>query len=176
MPITGYFNMSRNTVTNDVAGLSQIGYIALLPWFDDLQDPGADKVTISTDHTFLTSPTGAGFIKLYSLPKDVEANGETNGDAGALNLNWKYTMFLPGDDAATQAMAENLKNQDVIFAYEDAKCPNGARYQFGNLRCPANITSVKPVSGKRGEGKKGWEIVIEAQNRYFYSGVLTLMA
>jgi len=176
MPVPNFFNMKRSTVTNDVAGLSQVAYVALLDWFDDLQDPGTDGATISTDHTFLTTPVGAGFVGLYATPKSTEANGESNGDPGALNINWTYTAFLPGDDAATQVMIESkLKNQDLILCYEDAKCPSGAVYQLGNRRVPCNLKSVKPASGKKGDGSKGWLLEFEATKRYFYSGAITMM-
>jgi len=176
MPVTNYFNMNRGNIGNQIPGFSQKAFIAPLGWFDSLQDPGADGVTITLDHTFLTTPTGAGFVQLYALPKSVEAPGETNGEPGALNLNWKPKLFIPGDDAATQKLIETLQNDDVIVMLEDAKAPNGARYQFGNKRTPCSIVNVKPSSGTRGNGQKGWEIELEAVKRYVYSGAVTMMA
>lgn len=176
MPVTNYFNQSRSTVLHDTPGLSQKIWVAPLSWFLLLQDPGADGVTIATDHTFdTTTLPDAGFVQLYALPKSSEQNGETSGDPGALNLNWKVAGFLPGDDAASQVMMKALKNEDLIVITEDAECPGGARYQFGCMRVPANISSMKPASGKRGEGSKGWAIEIEATERFIYSGVVTEM-
>lgn len=173
-----YFNVTRANVGNQKPGLSHVGYIAPLSWFDDLEQPagggGAGDVTISTDHTFLSSPTGLGFLKLYMLPKSGEETGETNGDPGALASVWKGKFIIPGDTPELQNLIENhLKNDDVIVLYLDANDASGAVYQHGSRRAPANIISVNKTSGVKGSGTKGWTLEIEAVDRYFYEGVIT---
>lgn len=174
-----YFHMTRSTVKNQKPGMKNLAHIAPLGWFSLLQEPtpgvgGLINIEINTDHTFATTPTGAGFVKLYSLPKMAESSAESNGEVGALNMVYKGKLFMPGDSKEMQVMLEQLKNDDCIILMEDTECPLGSVYQFGCDCAPAYVTSAKFQSGKRGDGTKGWEIEFESSCRFFYTGTITL--
>lgn len=179
------YNRDQDQVTNEQKGYAPVAMFALMSDFQTIAEPPGsptnleDKVTITDDHVFVTASPQPGFTKLYSLPKDNQMNGSSPGDDGAKNGRWTHTLFLPGDDAKTQAMIESVKNKQIMLLVEDANSTDAEElwWQYGSKRLPAYISDAVPSSGNiNGEGVRGWKLDISSSCRYQYNGARTLQA
>lgn len=177
-----YFNYPRNQVANQKTGYTNKAWLAPKEWFTLIAEPippyanPEDAVIITADHTFPLLPTPKGFIQVYCLPHTVEGDGEASGDAGAGQMNWKPKIFIPGDSPKLQTMVEQMINDDLILLVQDANCPTSEILQFGCDCNPASRSESKFTSGTtQTSGRKGYEITLQSNCRFWYRGTITTL-
>lgn len=175
----GVYHIDKSTVENQQTGYSVQSWMADQADATAIAEPTApfsnpeDENIVTGDHTF---GVDQGFARCYSLPNTSEGTGESFGELGALNTMVKHKVFFPGDGAKLYNALQKLKNKDLIFLVEDATNPSGPVMQYGDRKIPANISSINFTSGNAFDGKKGYEVEIQAKSRYEYQGTITEQA
>ncbi|MFC4230586.1 hypothetical protein ACFOW1_01700 [Parasediminibacterium paludis] len=159
-----------------VSGFKQTAYISELGWIDTEATPTntptamGDKVKIATAHTFVS---GKGALPIQCFYKTGDQTGEAAGDQGAKVLNFKPKIFLQGDNAEALELVKNILNKNVILWLEKTGCP-GQLVQYGCKCTPAILDTANPVVGVTLNGKAGYEITFEAQEKFFYNATLSV--
>lgn len=127
-----------------------------------------DSVTIDGSHTF-TSP--AGFIPFYGTLGTGQLTSEANGERDGMGATNKFVFFHPGNRKEVAEFVRKGKNEDWIFLAKDA---DGTVEQVGTEGLPAKMTG-KYDSATLGNGRKGWNIEVEAfaNGKIFYEGTIT---
>jgi hypothetical protein len=132
--------------------------------------PG-EAETIGTNHTYVA---GKGSIAVYVPPKELEAPGEIVGGALANSLKWSPKLIIVGDGPETLGFVKKLMKDSFLLHIEDSKkCETGSGYvQFGSKCNPCTIVAGSFVSGKTGDGRKQYELTVEAFDKFFYNGAI----
>lgn len=159
-------------------GYSPNAFIAPLSWFAEIQEPVAstptqlvgDKFTIATSHTFLEDK---GAIAVYCAPKSVEGAGEIVGEQLAKRFRWTPKIIIPGDSAALLELIDGVLNEPVLLFLKGAECGTTGYIQFGCDCDPAVFDAGSFASGTSAEGRKQYELTMEAFCKFFYNGTIT---
>jgi hypothetical protein len=169
-----YANYTQALATGSQSGFKQTVRFALPEWIGTEAVPAlnvalGDQYKIATAHTFAT---GKGALGVQCFYKTGDQAGEAAGDTGAKILNFKFKFFMQGDNAAALELVNNMLNKQVIVWAEKPGCP-GQLVQYGCKCTPAVLDTVNPMVGALLSGKAGYEITVEAQEKFFYNATLT---
>lgn len=127
-------------VTAREIGLGGYLYIADIDDFLVLQKPASigagttvgDEATITSDHTFKTSPTGLGFIKIPLLGTNKgKLDFKTTGEYPAKTSESMIEALTVGTNAEQIEMVKRLKGREIIALIEDAECGDERVFQVG---------------------------------------------
>lgn len=160
---------------DNMGGTKQLVYFAPVRDFLSIKKPPAspttlaDKVKITTDHTF---NTGKCFQKLYVTLDSGSLDSELQGERDGKSFKNKFKMFYPGSDEEIMGFVAQAKNDRMIYL---VPMPDGKVRQVGSEDFHAE-TLPKFMTGTNGGGRRGYEIEVEsmAPNEYLYSGVISL--
>ena len=171
-----YKKFDKTTQENTGGGYKNVVFWAPRDTFTALQKPIAvpialgDKYAITTAHTF---PVDEGFISWLCKLHSVTVTGDTTGDEGATQMEWKSTFILFGDGASTQEEVTEQLNADNIFLLKDSDCLAGGPYvQLGD-ECVSPSVKVTFDGKTTKEGLKEYTIELTCKKKYFYSGTVT---
>lgn len=171
-----YKKIAKADQENTGGGYKNVIFWAPRDTFTAIQQPTAspsalgDKFKITTAHTF---PADEGFISWLCKLNSVTVTGDTVGDDGAAQMEWKSTFTLLGDGASTQQQVTEQLNADNIFLLKDSDCLAGGPYvQLGD-ECLSPIAKVTFDGKTTKEGLKEYTIELTCKKKFFYSGTVT---
>lgn len=171
-----YKKFDKSTQENTGGGYKNVVFWAPRDTFTSIQKPIAsplalgDKFAITTAHTF---PVDEGFISWLCKLHSVTVTGDTVGDDGATQMEWKSTFILLGDGASTQEEVTEQLNADNIFLLKDSDCLAGGPYvQLGD-ECVSPAVKVTFDGKTTKEGLKEYTIELTCKKKFFYSGAVT---
>lgn len=164
-----HIHYTHSKVKNQQPGYVNRAWLAPLAWMDfvALPEDSEQPWVIQKAHVF---GGGLGFLECYTLPRSNEAQGSSVSEPGALHPNWTHKFFVPGDGPEVQTFVLGMKNEPLMLIVEGAE--GVLAYQYGTKKNPAYYNSYQFSSGNQYEGKKGWEINVICNNRYFYTNPL----
>lgn len=166
---------STAAVGNRRPGFGRMAYLARKSDFETMAAPsgttGAASKTITADHTFAA---GKGFYQVWTKDNTLKADGASVGEPQAMQMSFKPEVQVMGDDAALQAMMEELiAGDDYILLTQAPECGTDVYYQYGGACSPCIVTAVENTTGTFKEGSKSWKLTLETNQRFFYSGTIT---
>lgn len=171
-----YKKFDKTTQENTAGGYKNVVLWAPRDTFLAIQKPIAlplalgDKYAITTAHTF---PLGEGFISWLCKLHTVTLTGDTTGDEGATQMEWKTVFTLLGDGAITQEEVTEQLNADNIFLLKDSDCLAGGPYvQLGD-ECVSPAVKVTFDGKTTKEGLKEYTVELTCKKKFFYSGAVT---
>lgn len=130
-----------------------------------------DEVTIPGAHTF-TDPQG--FMSWDCKTNSVKITGETVGEDGAQEIEWKATFQVLGDSASTQAQMQRILNDDIICLLKEAACLEDDSYvQLGD-ECISPVFKVSFDSFDTKQGKKTYTVEVTCKSKAFYAQTVTM--
>lgn len=171
-----YKKFTAATQENTGGGYKNVVFWAPVDTFTAVQVPTptptalGDTLKITTAHTF---PADEGFISWLCKLHTVTVTGDTVGDDGANQMEWKATFTLLGDGAVTQEEITGQLNRDNIWLLKDSACLAGGPYvQLGDA-CVAPSVKVTFDGKTTKEGLKEYTVELTCKKKSFYSGTVT---
>jgi hypothetical protein len=177
-----FSNITTTVVGNaDVKpGHSDVALFAPIEEFLVLSNPSTyavagDRKKITTAHTF-SSPKG--FAQMRAKSGSVRQEGSNAvGEKGGLVPVYQYLITVKGHSAVIEEWLEEALNSDGIWLFNSPECGVNAYVQLGSSCNPAQISAYTSKSGSRNDGGvREYEITIQSNDKYWYSGAVTIKA
>jgi hypothetical protein len=161
-------------------GHSDIALFAPIYEFTTIATPAAwaaagDSKKITTAHTFAALK---GFAQLKSKSGRVREEGSNAvGEKGGLVPVYQYIITVKGQSAVIEEWLEEAMNLEGIWLFNSPECGVNEYIQLGSSCNPAEISAYTSKSGSRNDGGvREYEITIQSNDKYWYSGTVTVKA
>ena len=111
-------------------------------------------------YTFATAPAPQGFASIDIIIDSGDVMHKLAGElAGTKSLSSECTFQIAGNDAERLEFALDMARLDgcMVAIIEDR---NGNRFQFGDLKIPAQVVSFEAAHGKKtGDANQGTYLI-----------------
>lgn len=154
---------TRQEVGGQAPGYTTRALIAPLHWFDFVSPsiPGTGQVT-----GIHIMGAGYDYIKVYVLPKSLQASSNIVGESGGITAIYNPQFFIPGEGPELLAMVEELQKGELLLLVEDIDSDN--LQQFGNEKLGLYVVSASFTGGNAYDGRKGYELQCSTPFKYTY--------